>query len=371
MSWCAWALSLSVGCGVTTTPIQGHEQGSGTTGAADEPHRPDVPPGLPVGSTSGGEESSSGELEPGWVFDVNVVPDPVDAVCDTFELDPGPRRVPTDMIMIVDGSGSMVEEAAQVEARLNGLITGLLQEGVDTRVVLLARSTGSTGMCIGAPAGSGQCPDDSNEPGFRHIDVDVGSWEPLQVLIDLYPDYADMLRPGARRQLVVVSDDNSFALDAGTFQTEFEALDPWNEQFVLHAVVGQTRCAQTVSLGAEYLALAEWTGGSVWDLCAQEFGPSFDGLRAEATAASESCAYPLADVDGWPARSANVTLELGGLPLDRLDAAEACARSEHGWFVGDLEGEPTLQLCPASCERALVAQPPRLDGAVLCDEIPG
>jgi len=328
---------------------------------------PELPPD---GSTSfddaSSDEGSSGELDGPGVFDVNVVPEGVAPVCDVLSIDAGPRRVPTDLIVVVDGSGSMVEESEGVRAQINALVTGLRDAAVDVRVLLLARSSGATGICVDAPVGSGSCPDDGNEPGFRHVDVDVDSWEPLRVVVDHFDDYADLLRPGARRQVVVVSDDNSFSMTATEFADAFEALDLWNARFVVHAVVSQTPCAQSVSEGVEYASLAEETGGFSGDLCTEDFEGLFEGVLAATESASERCVYPVDDIAGWPDDPGLASIDLAGLNLERLDSGAECASGEQGWFIDEEATPATLQLCPATCTRVEAIDAPRLDVAVEC-----
>ena len=309
------------------------------------------------------ETSSSGDAhDPSLAFDVLYVPDVGAAVCEELLLDAAPVRVPTDLIIAVDGSGSMVEEAAAVEAHLQELVEHMNTQSVDLRVVLLARASGSTGICIDAPVGSGQCPDDGNEPAFRHIDVDIGSWEPLRAIVDHFPLYADLLRPEARRQLVVVSDDNAFDLGADAFMAEFTSLDPWNDGFVFHGLATQSPCASGVSPGTEYQDLAQQTGGTLGDLCGQDFGMLFESLAEGAASASHGCVYPLDAISGWPEDPDRATLSVGGVPLEQVESPGECAPGGQGWFVAG----PSLHLCPASCDRVRAMDSPTLDIDVAC-----
>ena len=371
MAWTRWSSVFSWAAGSLMFAACGAAaQGAGPAALEQEVEpSPDDPSGIVVeGSSSGtsGGEGSSGIADPTWAFDVNRVPDFAGEICDVLEIDAAPNRVPTDLVIAVDGSGSMVEEAAAVEARLNDVVAGLEDAGVDTRVVLLARASGSTGICIDVPVGSGTCPNDGNEPGYRHLDVEIGSWEPLRALVDHFPAYADMLRPGARRQLLVVSDDNAFDLGADGFVSEFEALDPWNERLVFHAVVTQGSCPQGVSEGTEYVALAERSAGTIGDLCSGDFASLFAALTVGASQASTSCVYPLDTVAGWPADEGRVSLEIDGIGVDPVVSAQGCDPQEHGWFVDPATDPTTLQLCPASCDMLLSMESPRLDATVSC-----
>lgn len=326
-----------------------------------------------TGATSGPRDggtttSTESGASPTFAFDVNWVPDVgAGTVCEQFSIDGTPHVVPTDLIIAVDSSGSMVEEAAGVEAEINRLVSHVVEQGVDLRVVLLARASGSTGICIDAPLGSGQCPIDSNEPAFRHIDTDIGSWESLQVVVDTFPQYADMLRPTARRQVLVVSDDNSFALSGREFVQEFEGLDVWNEGFVFHSIATFSDCEDGVSLGLEYEWLSTQTGGSIGDLCRQQFDGLFEGVANGTVKASDGCVYPLGERLAWPEDEALARLELGGVALDPLDGPGECRGQVQGWFLDDSDEHASLQLCPSSCERARAMGVPSIDVDVLCD----
>ncbi len=321
------------------------------------------------GSGTAADTGSSGDIDdPSFIFDVLYVPDVgAGTICNQFPIEAGTRKVPTDLVIAVDGSGSMVEEAAGVEAELNQAVARIVREGVDVRVVLLARSEGSTQICIDAPVGSGLCPGDSNEPGFRHIDADIGSWEPLRAIVDYYPQYADLLRPQARLQLVVVSDDNSFDMSAGDFEADFEMLHPWNESFVFHALATQSSCPAGVSPGTEYETLVRRTGGWMGDLCSQDFEGLFDGLAGGAIEASEDCVYPLGRIAEWPDNADAASMALDGMPLAALDAVEDCGVGGQGWFLDDPDAPTAIRLCPSSCELVRASEQPALNVDVTCD----
>ena len=361
-------------------PACGDELASGTGGGSGTdsgvtPTGPDASATIAGDvTTSGGSESaadteSSGDIEdPSFIFDVLYVPDVgAGTICNQFPIEAETRKVPTDLIIVVDGSGSMVEEAAGVEAQLNQAVARIVREGVDVRVVLLARSQGSTQICIDAPVGSGACPGDSNEPGFRHVDADIGSWEPLRALVDFYPQYADLLRPEARLQLVVVSDDNSFDMSAADFEVDFEALDPWNEGFVFHALATQSSCPAGVSPGTEYETLVGRTGGWMGDLCSQDFEGLFDRLAGGTVEASEACVYPLGRIAEWPDNASAASMALDGMPLAALDAVDGCGVGGQGWFLDDPEAPTAIRLCPSSCELVRESEQPALNVDVTCD----
>src|SRR5205814_3309103 len=87
---------------------------------------------------------------------------------------------PADIIWVIDNSGSMSSEIAAVRANMNAFAAALQGAGVDARVVLISSdSTGYLGICVDAPLGSGNCPDDSKPPQFLHVNQVVGSNDEL------------------------------------------------------------------------------------------------------------------------------------------------------------------------------------------------
>src|SRR5690606_30613136 len=122
---------------------------------------------------------------------------------DTTEL------IPADIIIAVDTSGSTGAETQLVQEQLNRCSEQITNSGVDARVILRATPTpavaGDAGVqpgprpgggggfgrqtysiCIDAPLGSGQCPDDSNLPGFVHINREIRSNDALNKFIDTF-----------------------------------------------------------------------------------------------------------------------------------------------------------------------------------------
>ncbi len=132
------------------------------------------------------------------------------------------EKAPADIVFIVDNSGSMLTEAAMVENNMNKFSSQIVASGVDAHVALVSGAgtgiggtgIGGNGVCIDAPLGSGQCPADSNLPGYRHVAIQVGSNDSLMLLRSTYPQWKQSLRAGAALHFVVVSDDDSLYMPA-------------------------------------------------------------------------------------------------------------------------------------------------------------
>ncbi|MGH8310445.1 MAG: hypothetical protein ACRETX_11715 [Steroidobacteraceae bacterium] len=185
-----------------------------------------------------------------------------------FALASSPRAQGlADVVIAVDGSGSMTEEAGEVESALASFAATIGVGGVDVHVIVISRSgTFAQGICVPAPLGSGACPADEVLPAYRHvIDPSIGSGNALTRILATYPSWSGSLRAGASRTIAVVSDDDS-DLAASLFQAQLMALDPGFSDFRFDALVS-TSCPLTNPTGVQYIALATSTSGVVSDLC--------------------------------------------------------------------------------------------------------
>ncbi len=348
--------------------------GSGSTGqdssAGDSTGRDDIGESTQVSSAETSGDSSSDDGPP-VKLDVLWLPDlGTSQMCDLLSISADPVEMASDIIVAVDTSGSMTAESDAVQTHLNGFASRLAEEGLDTRVVLIAASSSAGGPCIDGPLGSGQCPDDSNEPGFRHLQTTVESWDALRIIVDEHRSYADLMRRDSIKQILVISDDNSWNMTAEEFDASFVALDDGNFGYAVHGIVATSPCPESVSLGTVYEELADQTDGTIVDLCSQDFEPLFERLADGVIERSFSCSYPISEVRGWPSDSSTVAVDLAvgssDLPLQHLDTAADCATYEQGWYVNDPDDPEVLTLCPASCRRARYANRPRIEASAPC-----
>jgi hypothetical protein len=215
-----------------------------------------------------------------------------------------------DLIVVLDNSGSMQEEAAELQSALPGLVATLESRGLEVRLVLISASNDmAAGICLPAPIGSGSCPDDENLPGYRHVDVEVGSTSALSDILDHHDDFSASLRSGAHRSLLVVSDDDS-AMSASTFTSQL-LLHPGFDAFLFHAAALAAepippfpppgvcwRDGQDGTQGSVYLELVAMRGGHFHDYCVSEdLDPSWDPLSL--TIAIFADGFESGDTDDW------------------------------------------------------------------------
>jgi len=264
--------------------------------------------------------------------------------------------VPADIIFAIDSSGSMDEEIVFVQTFMNTFSQQISAAGVDARVILLGDPEA---ICIGAPLGTGQCPDDSNPPAYLHVPVEVGSNDGLNIFIDSYPEWQAHLRPNASKSFVIVTDDD--ATDepnnsAAVFQANVAALDPvMFARWTFNGVYCFTECEDAAAIGEVYVDLVAATMGVGGDLCLQDFQPVFNRLAQQiiTTSGTEiTCewAFPARPMgQTFSADLVAVERSAGGtrMPLVRVGSAADCTQG--GWYF-DSDFNPTkIVACPSTC----------------------
>jgi hypothetical protein len=188
-------------------------------------------------------------------------------------------REPVDIIVLLDNSGSMADEAAAVEANINVNFASVLTSSqVDYRVIMLTRhrteprdpgnedrEEANTSVCVQVPlSGLGSC-DSAEEPvfseRFRQYSTKIESDDSFDIALDTYlPPFDDdereekyehaprgwseWLRPGAKKVFLELTDDDE-NMAVADFVTELQRIapqhfgtDPLHPSFVFHSIVG-------------------------------------------------------------------------------------------------------------------------------------
>ncbi len=348
-------------------------------------------PEIPVGESSGTPEpgtSSGASSDDGPTARLDLPPSDesstaAEGTCASFTATGKVVSKPADIIVVVDNSPSMVDETNAVQANLNAFSQQIIDAGIDTRVLLMtaypnpdAEPSIDTGVCIDPPLGGGGCPlEDDNQPHFAHMQQIIGSEHALAKILSTHDNWAPMMRPTSVKHLIVVSDDDSY-VSAADFDAQFIALDPTYAGYFFHGIVSTTDCPQSGAVGAQYLALAEMTGGVIGDLCQQEFQPTFDVLSTAVTEGTTlACAWAMPEAPEGKVidpSSIEILLELDGVLSSppRVDGPEGCVDGEAGWYFDDPEAPTTLVSCPATCAAVSGAGIAELDIDVGCAMVP-
>ncbi len=281
--------------------------------------------------------------------------------------DVGPR--PQDIIIVVDNSGSMEQEAGFVQAQMNSFSVQISAANVDAHIVLISAGSGDdAGICIMPPLGGGACPDDSNPPGYFRVDSGVGSNNALEKIITHYPDYSQFLRQTAVTHIVVVTDDDS-DMSAQDFIGQLAGLSPHLTEFTFHGIIAPedvfnscinmtTCCGLAADQGTVYQTLIQTTGGVEGNLCEQQFQPIFQAVAQQVIGgATLSCSYeipPPPEGEVFDKDEVNVSFDDGQggtLDIGRVDDPGMCGAVTDGWYYDNPDDPSVIIVCPQTCDK--------------------
>jgi len=272
-------------------------------------------------------------------------------------------KLPSDIIWVVDQSGSMNQETAYVQQKINDFASLIDASGVDYHVVMIADPNASNSICVPPPLGGPSC---GNNTRFRLVPVKVHSHDGPQLAVTDYSMYSDFLRPDATKHFVFVTDDNS-AMSAAAFTQAVLALPPAGmfDGFKVHAIYaygtpGGQGCTGPFGTGAAegtvYTELVAQTGGARGIICTGDWTQVFhDITQAVVAGAQVSCDLtippPPAGQTLDPTK-VNVRYLPGGTPpgqtIPNVPDAASCGAGG-GWYYDNNASPTTITLCPSSC----------------------
>ncbi len=348
---------------------------------------------------------------------VNAPRDP--ATCVTARAEAEVIRTAVDIVVIMDNSGSMGDEARSVEANLNlNFATVLRDSGVDYRLIVISRHRerdglfGSTSVCIAAPlSGLAQCPaeEHASSERFFQYSVEIGSRDSLSLLLETFngavPDDFDLapngwsvwLRPAAKKVFLEISDDNANTA-ASDFVASLTALGPdqfgdaKQPNFVWHSIVGLAEksvvtepyfpsdplesgeCSgngnNVFNAGETYQELSRLTGGLRFPICQfQAYDAVFQTIADDLVSVSGlACGFAI------PTPPTGQALELdkvavsyapgGAGPPQLLGQVKDRAQCQANAFVVDATG---INLCPEACDAIRADPGAALDVLFTCE----
>jgi hypothetical protein len=341
---------------------------------------------------------STTPTEPPSLFEPNA-PTPSEAApsCAAVTAQVEHVRHPVDIIITVDNSGSMDDEARAVEENLNVNFAAILeQSGIDYRVILVSehreRNGQDTAVCVTTPLSSvAACPSEVPGPTDRFFQyaIEVNSHNSLDVLLETYDGrreddfglapggWSEWLRPGAKKVFLEITDDDSNT-PALEFTSALMALspaqfgaDPSRLAFVWHSIVGLAErpvstdpyepgdpietdeCAgDVVNAGATYQELSRLTGGLRFPICEFEgYDAVFQRVASDVVLGSRNvCDFAIPSPP--PGRALDLDKVAvsyqpgaGGSPL-LFGRAPSTADCRGDGFLVDAAG---VHLCPEAC----------------------
>lgn len=318
--------------------------------------------------------------------------------CRSVSAESTVEPIPVDIIVVIDNSGSMTEEAAEVQRNINDFAAIIGASGLDYRVILISdRDTSRNGVCVPAPLGSGP-PDCTSGPEgrLRAVHQRVGSTNGPSLKLSTYPMWSDFLRFEAAKVFLWITDDES-AMASDAIRSGLDALEPAGmfSRTIHNAIVGYygdtpdtwaTRgagsCPSLARPGVRYLrltnclrddgtAIADCTSGLSARVCETDWTPIFmDIARGVVAGVPVVCEFAVPDPpEGFTLDldMIRVTWRSGDvlrMELRRVPDAAVC--SDDGWYFDDPSAPTLIVLCPDLC-RAVQADPDaRLDVALGC-----
>jgi hypothetical protein len=283
------------------------------------------------------------------------------ASCAGEEVSADLVALPSDIIWVVDQSGSMNQETAFVQAKLNDFANLIDASNIDYRVVMIATKSGSNAICVPGPLAGPSCGDNTR---FKLVDQRVGSTNGPSLAISQYPNYSSFLRPDAVKHFVFVTDDNS-AMSASAFLSGLDALQPAGtfDDRRIHAIYAfgtpPKGCTGPFGTGAAegtvYTTLVTTTGGARGVICEDDWSQVFADITAAVVAGSQvACDLAIPEPPAGETldpSKVNVKYLAGGVApgetLPRVSDVTACSGA--GWYYDDNATPTSITLCPDSC----------------------
>jgi hypothetical protein len=298
---------------------------------------------------------------------------PADApLCSAFECTAGCAAtsvsanfvaIPSDIIWVVDQSGSMDQETAHVQEKINDFAALIDATAIDYHVVMIADPEGKNAICVPPPLAGPSCGDNDR---FRLVPTKVSSHDGPQLAVQEYPLYQDFLRLEAAKHFVFVTDDDS-DWAAATFTDELLALLPTGmfTGFKVHGIYafgtsGGKGCDGPFGSGAAegtvYTELIAQTGGAAGIICTGDWDQVFTDITEAVVDGSQvSCELeipPPPDGQTLDPRNVNVRHLEGGVgPGETLAHVESSAdcSGAGGWYYDDNATPTYIILCPTTC----------------------
>ncbi|MDB4935324.1 MAG: hypothetical protein JWP87_2296 [Labilithrix sp.] len=308
------------------------------------------------------------------------------------------QRAQVDIVVVIDTSGSMAEETAQVKANINTFASKIGSSGLDYTVVMIAEKPPSfpfppgfpiPGMCVPAPLGGASCAD--NPPVFHQVNEAVGSTDSLSIILSKFGTYEPWLRASAFKVFIEVTDDNSTDVPFASFDQQLLAKSPMhfgtatNRRYVFNSICGWKKgtpvlsadaCGTAVNTGDQYQQLSKLTGGIVDSVCETDYSGVFDNI-AKGLVKKLGCEFSFPkSTTGQQTDPSRVAVHYtpggGGAKktLTQVTDASKCASIPDAWYYDDNSNPTKILFCPTTCTAAGGDTDGKLEVAVGCKAPP-
>jgi hypothetical protein len=330
------------------------------------------------GSLGDGEVGGSSSTNPSCAANVNTA-----------------TRAEVDVILVIDTSGSMDAETAQVNENLNQFARSIGNSGLDYNVIVVAQKPSyifgfpTGGVCVPEPLAGKKCADG---PKFHHLDTMVDSFNSLKVLLSSYSSYSKWLRPSAYKIFIEVTDDNAdLAFDS--FDQQLLAKDPaqfgtaTSRRYIFNSICGWKRgtpilsaekCGSdqdVVNIGEQYQRLSQLTGGTIESVCEHSYTGVFDNI-GKGLVMRLGCefAFPKSD-SGAPSDPSEVAVTYtpgtgASKHLTQVTDKSKCDANPDAWYYDTPTAPTKIIFCPSTCSGPGADTGGKLEVAVGCKVAP-
>ncbi|MBI5498515.1 MAG: VWA domain-containing protein [Deltaproteobacteria bacterium] len=191
----------------------------------------------------------------------------------------------SDIIFVVDNSGSMAVEVEGIRENLNAMARTFASSGLDYHVVMVTeRGDRALAICVPQPLAGSGCSDSER---FRHVNRHVESNDGPDILLRAVHEdesFRGFMREGSLRSIVFVTDDNA-DMSASAFLAGVAA-EPLLASAVVHGVIGPSsaRCPDQAAGGVEYEEMARTTGGLTIPICCDQYDRLMEVLAQDIAA---------------------------------------------------------------------------------------
>ena len=303
------------------------------------------------------------------------------------------QKAKVDMVFVIDNSGSMSNEMAQIKTNVNNFASKILNVGLDLHVVfIVARGTGSFQICVPPPLGGANCAD--NLPTFFHVPQSVGSTNSFALVLSTYDNanatlrWSDKLRPDSTKIFVEVTDDRSnkpyteFDLELvqkkpdGMFGTHQNGVVQ-TRKYIWHSIVSKPFaepvpsskvCSGAAGQSVDYQQLSKLTGGLIDEVCKTDYSGVLDNI-AKNVVEKLGCELTYPKAEAADPTKLVVQFTPSGKPaqaLTQVTDVSKCAQVQDGWYYDDNANPTKIILCPTMCTTANATPGSKLEALVGC-----
>lgn len=266
-----------------------------------------------------------------------------------------------DIIIWIDTSGSMTEEAAWMNQNLNGFANYIASKKIDFHLIVLGKTVGNIKICIDPPLANVAC--GTTGPNFLAVPIQIASNDGLSKISTAlnYAKYSGFLRKDAAKNIIAITDDNS-SMSAPAFTAQWGFLQPmgWSKDFIFHSICAfgplpGKGCKTGAAIGTEYLKLTALTKGAQFQICEVDWKPIFEALaKSVAETAKQICSYKLVYPDGGKANLAALKLShyenKFNFAMEKIGGPADCAAHPNGWWFDNPLAPDAVVLCEQKCQ---------------------